>query len=76
MEPNTGDFSLYNKKNSAEELDGMVGVNIDDSMGTGNKEFEEISRRTEKNFGSQHRISAPLMFAGFEVEPEDDEFIT
>lgn len=52
MDSTTGDLSLYYKKNNGEEFIGKVGLYVNDSMGTGNKEFEEFSKRAEQKFDS------------------------
>lgn len=48
MEPTAGYLSLYFKLNDTENIKGMVGLYVDDSIVTGNNEFEQFTKRTKR----------------------------
>ena len=74
MRPTAGDLSLYIKR-THDELEGMVGAYVDDSIGTGTKQFEEYSKLTEQRFQSKPRETQRFTFAGIEIEPTEDGYI-
>lgn len=76
METTTGYLSLYLKLNHAGSLEGMMGLFVDDSIGTSNMEFERFCRRTESQFYSQPRVLIRIKFEGIDIDRENDIFIT
>ena len=74
MRPTAGDLSLYIRR-IHDELEGLVGAYVDDSIGTGTTDFENESRITEKKFQSKPREMDRFTFAGIEIEPLDDGYL-
>lgn len=75
MIPTMGYLSLYYKLDTAGSLEGITGIYVDDYIGVTNTQFEEFSKRTERNFDLQPRIKVPLTFAGIIIDRENTVFI-
>ena len=74
MTHTTGDLSLFFKV-IHDELSGITGAYVDDTIGAGTPAFENTSRLTEQRFQSKEREFDSITFAGIEIDRKEYGFI-
>lgn len=66
MTPLVSDSSLY-ARHRGKELIGISGLQVDDCLNAGNKEFEELTKLTLRKFESKPRVYSNFDFFGTQI---------
>ena len=69
--PLLGDPSLYVKRNM-EDVDGLLGMYVDDSFIGGNDDMQELTKLSLKKFDSKERVWDNFEFFGTSIKPHAD----
>lgn len=72
--PITGDLALFVQPVHS-ELRGLIWVQVDDTIGTGNEKFIQGSRKTEKRFESKEMEYDNITFAGIGIQKQGKEYL-
>ena len=54
---------------------GLCATYVDDTLHAGNKEYQELSKETEKTFQCKSREYYNVQFSGLEIDSTDEGFI-
>ena len=69
--PLLGDTSLYVKR-TEEDLDGLLGMYVDDSFLGGNDDMQKLTKLSLKTFDSKERVWDKFEFFGTSIENHAD----
>ena len=75
LEQTDGDMSCYYKREEEEELQGLLGVYVDDTLAAGSEKFKKLTDNIEKHFESKPREYLPFQFAGINIKKKENGFI-
>lgn len=74
MTPTTRDLPLFFKEING-QLAVIMGVNLDDSLGTGDNDLFEALKSTEQKFQFNARVYDNFLLEGIEINKTDDGFV-
>ena len=68
-------MSCYYKQTEDEELQGLLGVYVDDTLAAGTEKFKKLTDNIEKHFESKPRDYLPFQFAGINIKKKENGYI-